>query len=344
MHLDKEIEFNLKLSEVYDDDDDVDMEFQCTIGDTMMTHTSNVSHAQPTPLDAANLSHESLNRSIHPENGMQEADWSIQLAQAHQVDLNLKCNYISFPQTQQQMMNQPNSFMSKSESHLDDVSGSEFDFPNASPNSDTDEPLISTRRRINAIIVDDSDEEMYDGYIIANIREVSLDSITSLVNLSPTPTKTLPATISEGDTKDLAIVDGIPLSHLGQKNRVKLLATGQYPNGPKPKKCRICGQDMDWKTTGTLSSSKNGKGDLVYYYTTAHSGTCVSEAYNARNNARNNPINNAKVNTPTSLPTLPNDMSPPTTASLTHLLQFGEDIEENLGLDFFLLTLGKRKS
>ena len=88
-------------------------------------------------------------------------------------------------------MDQSKSFSSTTLSHLDAVPGSEFDF---SDNSDTaseqsqDEPPISTHRRINTVFEDDSYEQMYEGYVIANIRDVSMDSHTTLINASPSRT------------------------------------------------------------------------------------------------------------------------------------------------------------
>ena len=72
-------------------------------------------------------------------------------------------------------------------------------------------------------------DEKHDGYHLSYCRDVSMDSTTTLVNLSPTKIRT--TAISDRYSKDVEIVDGIRLSVLGQRNRVKLVATGQYPNG-----------------------------------------------------------------------------------------------------------------
>lgn len=99
-----------------------------------------------------------------------------------QLDLNSKCNYISFPQTQQQMMNQSNSFMSKSESHLDDVSGSEFDF-----HLPIRTKIMKLSPRCTAHEIEESGtaDDMYDGYCIANFREIS-DSEQLVISNGPT--------------------------------------------------------------------------------------------------------------------------------------------------------------
>ena len=46
------------------------------------------------------------------------------------------------------------------------------------------------------------------------------------------------------------IVDGVELSPLGLNNMPKLQSTGQYPEGPKLKDCKTCGEPIDWRTTG----------------------------------------------------------------------------------------------
>lgn len=82
-------------------------------------------------------------------------------------------------------------------------------------------------------------------------------------------------------------VNGVLLTKLGKNNRSKLKTTGQYPDGPKSKKCNHCNQSMDWRTSGTLLPKKDNSGELVkYYYNTAHNGNCVKESYSDKNSAK----------------------------------------------------------
>ena len=182
-----------------------------------------------------------------------------------------------------------------------------------SDNSDTaseqsqDEPLISTRRCINEIIVDDSDEEIYDGYIIANIRDVSLDSITTLVNTSPSRTPSTKLTANNASANLDSLAD---LSPLGKRNLAKLtnLKTDEIEE-PPAKRCQNCHEWMNWRTTGRLQKRKNG----CYTY----QGCCIGDCSKLFND-----ITNLQVNTPPPKisANIFNNILHQLPASVTHLL------------------------
>ncbi len=254
------------------------------------------------------------------ENEMEEDDWSIEMAQVSVMDLTSLCEVNSFPIINQQHMDQSNAFNSMSKSHLD--CGNESDFSDNSANASEqsqDEPLISTRRRINAVIVEDSDDEMYDGYPLTDSRDLSLDSITTLVNRSPNQTPTISNAVSDSS---------LELSPLGLKNLAKLTdpKTGDIVEPPE-KRCQKCREWMDWRTNGQIRKQRNGR----YTYQGCCNGDCQREKFNEQINA--------KVRFPTIPPLFPMTSPHQLIASFTHLLQLVRIWRRILAVISFLLIL-----
>ncbi|KAJ2991046.1 hypothetical protein HDV02_004004 [Globomyces sp. JEL0801] len=155
---------------------DMDVDFDSIVDTMMMTH-----HVSPesSSLNAAILAKDISSIYVLLEKQLLKADWPIQTSRAPQLDLNSKCDLHSFPFIQQQVMDQSESFISTSESHLDggDNVSARFDFSNASPNSDSgDEDTIIGKRHSTAIIIEDSDEDMYEEYHFINGRNVAMNS------------------------------------------------------------------------------------------------------------------------------------------------------------------------
>jgi hypothetical protein len=160
-----------------------------------------------------------LNNVSSTENEMEEDDWLIEMAQNTVMDLSSKCDSNSFQIIKQQHMNQSNAFNSMSKSHLD--CGNESDFSDNSVTASElseDGPLITPCRH-------------YDGYPLTNSRDVSLDSITTLVNLSS----------SHPTISNAASDSSLELSPLGLKNLAKLTdpKTGDIVEPPE-KLCQKC--------------------------------------------------------------------------------------------------------
>jgi hypothetical protein len=107
------------------------------------------------------VSNDSPNTLLNAKNEMEEDDWSIEMAQAPTMDLNSKCESNSFHFIQQQYMDQ-SSFTSMPNSHLDCGNESDCSDNSVTASELSDDELNAPCRRSKALIVDDSEDDMYD--------------------------------------------------------------------------------------------------------------------------------------------------------------------------------------
>jgi hypothetical protein len=152
--LEQEIETNLKLSEF--SDDDMDIEYECLIENTI-THTSFLASNQNT------FSLRNPNTWKNTVNSIPQSDWPISVSQAPLLDLNSKCEFHSFPFIQKLPMDQSNTANSMPEAHLDnpgDLSGGDLNLSDSDSASQSSDEPITTRRRTLSMVIDESDEEM----------------------------------------------------------------------------------------------------------------------------------------------------------------------------------------
>jgi hypothetical protein len=198
--LDQEIETNLKLSEL--SEDDIDIEYECFIKNSkVVTHTSFLAfHQNAFSVDATHLSISNLNTSTHT----MKSNSSIPVIRAPQTNLNSKCDSSSLPITQQPMKRQSYPFNPHILSNLGGMVGIQSGFPDDTfPNSDAeDEITINYNCRSthvskssqsdfqNSMDVDDSDGDWY-GSLDVSSNSMDLDEADSQI-------EPLDETISQG--------------------------------------------------------------------------------------------------------------------------------------------------